>query len=442
MVTETRLIQELAAIVGTGSVTPYDQLDDPWRQRLQQSVTPATTIGGMVYPQTQAELAEVVACAHRNQWPLLPCGSGTKLHWGGLADRVQIGVSMTRLNRLVEHAVGDLTVTVEAGMKFAELQATLAQHNQFLALDPAYGTQATIGGIVATADTGSWRQRYGGVRDMVLGVSFVRSDGQLAKAGGRVVKNVAGYDLMKLLTGSYGTLGILSQVTFRLYPIPTASQTVILTGEPTAITEATAALLTSALTPTCLNLLSAPTVQSLGLGQGMGLMLRFQSLAESVQEQTRRLLDLGQSLHLTGTSCSDTDEAALWHRLRSAMEPDGQDAVIACKIGVKLSDATSLLVELESLIPDQTIGLIYAGSGVGYLQSPASSASVQRLLQLRSLCQSRGGFLSVLQAPIAWKQQLAVWGYPGNALELMRRLKQQFDPHNLLNPCRFVIGNL
>ena len=139
-------------------------------------------------------------------------------------------VSTQKLDRLIAHAVGDLTVTVEAGMKFAKLQEILATAGQFLPLDPAYPDRASIGGIIATADTGSLRHRYGGVRDLLLGITFVRADGKIAKAGGRVVKNVAGYDMMKLFTGAYGTLGILTEVTFRVYPLPTTEGTVILTG--------------------------------------------------------------------------------------------------------------------------------------------------------------------------------------------------------------------
>ncbi len=119
---------------------------------------------------------------------------------------------------------------MQAGLKLADLQAFLAPSGQFLPLDPSYADNATIGGIIATADAGTWRQRYGGVRDLILGFSFIRHDGEIAKAGGRVVKNVAGYDMMKLFTGSYGTLGIIDQITLRLYPETANSETLIITG--------------------------------------------------------------------------------------------------------------------------------------------------------------------------------------------------------------------
>ena len=179
----------------------------------------------LVFPKTLTTLAAIVKQAQQQQWRILICGNGSKLDWGGLTEDIQLVVSTQKCDRLIEHAVGDLTVTVEAGLKLKDLQQQLQTHNQFLPIDPA------------TADTGSWRQGYGGIRDLLLGISFVRADGEIAKAGGRVVKNVAGYDLMKLFTGAYGTLGVISQATFRTYPIPEASKTVLLTGKADKIAE-------------------------------------------------------------------------------------------------------------------------------------------------------------------------------------------------------------
>ena len=133
------------------------------------------------------------------------------------------------------NSVEDLTLTVEAGAKIADIQEFLKPTGQFLAIDPHYPSFATVGGVVATANTGSWRHTYGGVRDLILGISFLRSDGQEVKAGGKVMKNVAGYDLMKLMTGSYGNLGLITSVTFRLFPIPPQSYTVVITGPSEAI---------------------------------------------------------------------------------------------------------------------------------------------------------------------------------------------------------------
>src|SRR6476469_1650897 len=211
------IASKLESVLGNSGVVPWDKIEVIHRTRIGQAVTSRTTPKCIVYPKTQEELASITACIEANKWRLLPCGSGTKISWGQQVKDIDIAIGTKHLNRVIEHAVGDLTVTVEAGTKFSDIQALLAPFGQFLALDPAYPQEATIGGIVATADSGSLRQRYGGVRDMLLGITFVRADGQIAKAGGRVVKNVAGYDLMKLFASSYGTLGIICQVTFRVY---------------------------------------------------------------------------------------------------------------------------------------------------------------------------------------------------------------------------------
>jgi len=391
----------------------------------------------IVYPQTQEQLAAVIREAHLNNWRVLPCGSGSKLSWGGLAKSIDVVVSTERINRLIEHAVGDLTITVEAGMNFSRLQEILAGSRQFLALDPTKPELATVGGIVATADTGSWRQRYGSVRDQLLGITFVRADGQIAKAGGRVVKNVAGYDLMKLFTGSYGTLGIISQVTFRVYPLQEASGTVVLTGMVEAVSQAADILRGSALTPTQADLLSTKLVSSLGLGKGLGLIARFQSIGESVKEQSNRLLEVGQKLGLDGVIYSDGDEATLWQRLRECMHSSPTKSVITCKIGVLPTAAVEILTQVE-------LGMIHIGSGLGILQLDSQSQVLEVRDELRSVggdrIQANNGFLTILEAPVTVKQQVDVWGYTDNALPLMRRIKEQFDSKNILSPGRFVGG--
>ena len=423
----------LASIINEeNSVCPWENIPVTQQKSILQVIASPTPPSCIVYPHTTEQLAQVMAEAHRNKWRVLPCGSGSKLNWGGLAKDVDVVVSTERLNRLIEHAIGDLTVTVEAGMKFSRLQAMLADSGQFLALDPITQDTATIGGIVATADTGSLRQRYGSVRDQLLGMTFVRADGQIAKAGGRVVKNVAGYDLMKLFTGSYGTLGVLSQVTFRVYPLPEASGTVVLTGDAKAVSQAADTLRGSALTPTQADLLSTQLVSNLELGKGLGLIARFQSIAESVKEQSNRLLEVGAQLGLQGTIYSAADEADLWRILREQMHSCASESGITCKIGVLPTAAVEVLTQAE-------VGLIHIASGLGVLRFEGEN-TVDKVLEIRNLCQTHGGFLTILSAPVKVKQEFDVWGYTGNAVQLMRRIKEQFDKEYILSPGRFVGG--
>jgi len=434
------ILQELEPIVGESGICDWENLKPVWQERIARATSPADFPSSIVYPSIAEELKSVITRAYSNGWGVLPCGRGTKLGWGGMSKGVDLVVSTERLNRVVEHAVGDLTVTVEAGVKFADLQEILLKTGQFLPLEPAYPQEATIGGIVATADSGSWRQRYGGVRDMLLGISFVRSDGQIAKAGGRVVKNVAGYDLMKLFTGSYGTLGILTEVTLRVYPVQEAAATVVLTGEKEAIASATKTLLASALTPTAIDLLSTKLVTQLGFGQGMGLMVRFQSVTDSVKEQSSRLLEVGQQLGLQGTLYTDANEANLWQSLQEQIWTAPHEPAITCKIGVLPTAAVTTLTQLDTLTSSTGLGFIHAGSGLGRLRLDPAAVTPETILEMRRHCQAQSGFLTVLEAPISLKQQLDVWGYNSSALNIMSQIKQQFDPKNLLSPYRFVGG--
>jgi glycolate oxidase FAD binding subunit len=424
------LASQFASVVSAeNAVTEWENVPANVQQQILKAIAPGEHPSCIVYPQTQEGLAEAIATCNSNKLRLLPCGSGSKIHWGGLVQGIDVVVSTEHINRLIDHAIGDLTVTVESGMKFADLQAMLAKSRQFLALDPSFPDSATIGGIVATGDTGSLRQRYGSVRDQLLGISFVRADGKIVKAGGRVVKNVAGYDLMKLLTGSYGTLGVLTQLTFRVYPLPDDSQTVVLTGTGEDIAQAANILRGSALTPTGADLLSASLVSSLGLGKGLGLIARFQSISESVQEQSQRLLEVGQKLGLMGAMYSGADEASLWQTLREQIHGQPQESAITCKIGVLPTAAVAALNESQ-------LGLVHISSGLGVLRFD----NLERVLRMRSRLAGAGGFLSVLAAPVAVKEKIDVWGYGGNSLELMQGIKQQFDPEGIFSPCRFVGG--
>ena len=424
------IISTLTSILSTeNAVFSWENLTPTQQHNIQQGLDSKSHPSCIVYPHSQAELAAVIAGANQNKWRVLTQGSGSKINWGGLAKNIDIVVSTERINQLIEHAVGDLTITVEAGMKFAHLQEILAKSAQTLALDPAAPESATIGGIVATADTGSLRQRYGGVRDQLLGITFIRADGQIAKAGGRVVKNVAGYDLMKLFTGAYGTLGIISQVTFRVYPIPESSGTVILTGKPEAISQAVRTLQSSELTPTQADLLSTKLVTNLDLGTGIGLIARFQSISESVQEQSKRLLIIGEKLGLHGVIYAENHEADLWQRLPEQIHSDVTESPITCKIGVLPTAAVEILNQID-------IGLIHISSGLGLVRLEKS----EQILPLRNLCQANSGFLSILSAPVEVKEKFDVWGYTGNSLDVMRGIKKQFDGNCILNPGRFVGG--
>ena len=380
-------------------------------------------------PTSAAELAELVSIANKTRSPLIVAGNSSKLDWGGIVSGAKSIVSTQKLDRLIAHAVGDLTITVEAGMQFAKLQEILAIAGQFLPLDPAYPDRATIGGIIATADTGSLRHRYGGVRDLLLGITFVRADGKIAKAGGRVVKNVAGYDMMKLFTGSYGTLGILTEVTLRVYPVPTTEGTVILTGSVDRLANVAKILLASTLTPIAADVVSTAFSQHLEISNTPSLVVKFATIPESIAQQSAQLLEIAKGLGLKGGIWQGAQAAQLWSSIQTGI---WGDRPIGCKLGVRLTAAVATIEQIDRLTDNTAKGVIHLNSGIGVIAISDS----HHIAPLRSHCESAGGFLSVLQAPVDVKQQLDVWGYRGNAVPLMRQIKQQFDPFDLLNPGR------
>jgi glycolate oxidase FAD binding subunit len=441
----------LEKIVGSDGVIEWGNLDDVFKRCISRSLLPGSTPSHVIYPATAEQLSSAIAFASQHNYRILLCGAGSKLAWGNPVENVQLVVSTSRLNQLIEHAQGDLTVTVEAGMRYADLKATLAKSGQFLAIDPAYADNATIGGIVATANTGSLRQRYNSVRDMCIGISFVRSDGKLVKAGGRVVKNVAGYDLMKLLTGSYGTLGAIAQVTFRLYPLASASATVLLVGASNAIARARAEILMSSLTPTMLDLLSGSVVSRLGVmadcESSLGLAVRFDSIANSTSQQCDRVVELARTHSLKAIEIEESD--TFWTQLQDLIWQTNDPAhTLVCKVGILPSEASAILEAIATLRTHLSFYVqIHASSGLGVLRydfpSRVSTDEITALiLKIRGLAEQTGGFLSLLEAPIALKQKIDIWGYTGNTLSVMQALRQKFDPGNILNPDRLIAAQL
>lgn len=427
----TAIATQLKSILDSQTkLIELQEADTYWQQKISQAVIADTSSIYLVFPNTVEELSKIVQKAAKNQWRVLICGNGSKLAWGKTARNIQLVISLQKCDRLIEHAIGDLTVTVEAGMKLADLQQELRSHNQFLPIDPSYPDTATLGGIVATADTGSWRQRYGGVRDLLLGISFVRADGAIAKAGGRVVKNVAGYDLMKLFTGAYGTLGIISQLTFRTYPLIPTSSTLVLTGKATNIAQATQTIRNSGLTPTVLDLLSAGVVNHLSLGNEIGLMLCWETISASIEQQQKQVTEIAKHLDLIIHHFPDQAGIELSHQGASLTTMPNSVNAVTSKIGLNSTAAINFL-QLKPVIDLNVAVIIHVSSGVGTLQ--LEQVDNQAIREMRSHCEQNNGFLSILDASQSVKKELDVWGYRGNALKPMQMLKNQFDPQNILN---------
>ncbi|MGI8588726.1 MAG: FAD-binding oxidoreductase [Chloroflexia bacterium] len=413
---------ELAAIVGADHVrpaTPADAVD---------GVTPAWAVA----PGSAEEVAALLARADAAGAVVVPRGSGTKLTWGNQPEAADLLLEMRRLDALLEHAWGDMTATVQAGCTVARLQSALAEQGQRLALDPLWPERATVGGMLATNDSGSLRARFGSLRDLVLGVTVALPDGTLAKSGGKVVKNVAGYDLPKLMTGALGTLGVITEATFRLHPMPADTLSFSIGAPGTA--EATGLLrgiADSSLVPTGVQFRAsgdmAPAVD-----------VHIEGIAAALDGQIAMLCAI-----VRAAGCGEAVGAGpeVW-RAREALW-EGEGAALVCKLGVLPAEMGRLCVQVAEVAAACGLGwrLVAQAVGVATLRLEGDGPALPAALSaLRAALAAAGGSVVVLDCPPEMKPGLDAWGAAGDALPLMRRVKAEFDPRRTLNPGRFVGG--
>ncbi len=394
----------------------------------------------VVEPRDEEEVAAVLAFADREGLKVLVRGGGTQLGMGFPPSAGDVLLSTALLDGVVEHNPQDLTVIVRAGMPLAALQERLAQARQWLALDPPLPPAATIGGLVATGASGPRRLRYGGVRDQIIGIRFVTADGTIAKGGGKVVKNVAGYDLPRLFTGSLGTLGVIVSATFRLYPLPVASRTVVLSApDPAPLCDLAVRTIGTTLVPTALDV-AGPTESN---GECV-CAARFESGEAAAEDQATRLLELAGDLGASARTLRDDEEATFWRQLAVPLsEANGaaQGAALVARASLLPSEMAGWLAQLRDTGAQTgltTRWRAHAGHGLVFMRlEGAESALVDAVELLRAAAVQRQGSFVVLDAPPALAAGVDMWG-PVPAQALMRRLKERFDPNATLNPGRFV----
>jgi glycolate oxidase FAD binding subunit len=385
-------------------------------------------------PATPEEAAEVMRGCARDRRRVAFMGGGTDLGVGAPPRGLDLLLRTGRLDRVVEHAPSDQIVVAEAGLTLASLQRTLAVHGQRLALDPPAAARATVGGVVAANAYGPRRARYGTARDLIIGLSLVRADGVAARGGGKVVKNVAGFDLPRLMVGSLGTLALITSATFRLHPLPEASLTVLVapvTGSQAwALVTATRE---AQLEPTSVMLRAAPG--------GLRLAIRFEGFGPGVRQQAERLSGLVSRLGLRGELLDDAGAEAFWSgletdrtspgvRVRLAAPPSALEALAAAVVG----PLTGALQQGWAAI-DPWVGCGFAG---GLPVDPA--AAVAALTRARQALVPLGGTLTLAAAPPEVRAGFDPWGPAPPAAGVMRRLKTQLDPDGRLAPGRFVGG--
>jgi glycolate oxidase FAD binding subunit len=408
---------------------PLDALRAACADRAREG-TAADAVSGVVpryvaSPASTEQTAALLRAAARHDLRVVARGAGTKLGWGTPPTGVDVVVDTTEMSGVVEHVSGDLVCVVRAGTPVAELQAHLAGARQQLALDSPLSL-ATVGGTIAASTSGPRRLLYGTPRDLIIGITFVRADGVVAKAGGKVVKNVAGYDFGKLLTGSFGTLGVITEAVVRLHPVPAAHRWVTLVADPATAVRSAAAVLGSQLSP------SAVELDSSAPGE-VRLTVLLEGIEAGVTDRASRAVDL-----LGGDAAVTADPPDGFYRY--PFGPADTGLKVTCTItgvGDVLDCAARLAREhdVQLAVRGSAMGVLHAGLPAG--TQPATVATV--VDGLRATAAAHDGSLTVLTAPPDVRTGLDVWG-PVPGLHLMRRLKDQLDPEHRLSPGRFVGG--
>jgi FAD/FMN-containing dehydrogenase len=441
----------------------------------------------VVFPKDTKMVAALVKWAGRGNLTMVPWGSGTKMGMGHPPKGVDLVVCMARMNHMLDVDTANLTITVEAGVKFRDIQARLATEEDrcylplddlsteageficsershsgcFLPLDPPFSERATIGGIVAANSSGPRRLLYGLPRDLVLGVRFVTPAGDIVGAGGKTVKNVSGYDISKLMIGSMGSLGILCEMTLRLLPLPESMETLVFAFDsfPDAAGFASAVLATKLL-PAALEVVNGTTLETLGSrgdpkppAGAYGVMVALEAFQEATARMHREMVVMAQHFKAKGHTAIGEDKHLLFWlsvgELQSSLA-QRHPGLTALQLNYPLSQWKAIFEFTEKTLAKHGLPytlLCHAGCGLTLLNlftEPAGREGrapvTEAVRSLLAECRGVGGNLVVQRAPTDWKGSLPVWGEPGSDLPMMKKIRMELDPSGLMNPGRFAVG--
>jgi glycolate oxidase FAD binding subunit len=424
MVKQTSLLSQLESIVGSEELAP-----EPAAFAVD-GLTPQAALA----PSSYEQVAEVMRYAYAEGLAVIPWGGGTHMHIGNVPARYDIALSLSRLDRIVEHEPADLTASCQAGITLDRLRAQLGEHRQLVPLDP-WREKTTVGGVLAANAAGPSRHAYGAPRDLTIGLRVVTADGRVTRTGGRVVKNVAGYDLIKLYIGSLGTLGIIVEATFKLAPQPRAERTVLAAFDTPARACAFAAeLQRRGLALRAVQLLN-PTAASAARLTHDGYSALVLDLAGTPQAVERSFREIGELAQNAAAELRDaTNGTEVWKNV-GRLSPDS--VALSCKAMALPTQLPSLMESLEAtdgpprILALPTIGVLYASW-------PHLEDAEQTVARLRTATSGIASSLVLEVCPADLKRRLDVFGQPPPPFDLMRRVKEQFDPKGTLSPGRHL----
>ena len=476
----TEIVNGIAVIVGhefvkaePGDMTEY----------MVDNMTPRA----VVFPKKTREVSEVVKFANRENLAIVPWGSGSKMSMGNPTKRLDLVICTSRMNHMIDVDTSNLTITVEAGVKFRDIQARLATQEDrcylpledlateadeiicsdrshsgcFLPIDPSFSNTTTIGGVVATNSAGPRRLLYNLPRDMILGVRVVAPDGEIAGAGGKTVKNVSGYDISKLMVGSMGSLGILCEMTFKLLPLPEQMKTLLLSFDSfSQASDLASSIFETSLLPAAVEVMNRTAFANLKIeavslfdpGEYM-VAVALEAFQEAVDRMGTEIKDMARAFRAKShANLKNQAHLQFWLAV-SDLDPTLKRKfpdLIKAKLNYRISEWKGIFEFVDSTLSQNSIEhaiLAHAGSGIcliSLLMNPGSNGlmdkAVKAMRQLLERSREAGGNMIILRAPTRVKNRLKVWGDSGSDFVVMKRLKDQLDPSGIMCPGRFVGG--
>ncbi len=416
----------------------------------------------IVSPRAMDEVSKIIAYANQQRLAVIPMGNGTKIGMGGIPKKMDIVLLTRRLSRITDCDIDNLTFSAESGMTLNEVQKHLAKESRgyFLPLDPSFTDKATLGGIVATNSSGPKRLLYGTARDLIIGMKTVFPNGDIVVSGGKTVKNVSGYDMCKLLIGSFGTLGIICEITFKILPLPEKEATLLVPfktlDEADGFVQEVAR---SQLIPASVEMLNATAVTKMKYrlslpGEGKYVVaIGLEGVAESVERQIYEMGALGKKHGALGTMPLDSEKHhAFWNAFRNFSKglARGYPGLITLKSNFLISKGGKVIESYEKISKSMGMDcafICHSGNGIlySYVMVDKNGRSktetlVKLIKKLTSEAMKNEGNLVVESSPFSIKKKVDVWGKSRTDYQVMRRIKREVDPSNVLNPGRFLGG--
>ena len=444
---------ELASVL-KGMVGESNVILDP--DSLQACAVDGLAPKAVVCPGSAAEISSLLRYANAEKLAVAPRGSGTKMAVGGVPPKIDLVLSTARLDRIVDYDIANLSLTVEAGVRLAEVQTHLAggKKGNFLPLDPPYSEKATIGGVIAANASGPKRYSYGSARDLLLGLKAVTPTGDIVSFGGKTVKNVSGYDMTKLMIGSWGGLGVITEITTKLLPLPEASATMLVSFEkPAAAGLFIRKIIHSTLLPSAVELLESKAAARLGEDAKYLAAFSLEGVPEAVE---RQIAEIGDNAVKEGAAAvkvlKGTEDHIFWIRIRDfALDLAKEFALpVILRSNFLISRHAVIMESYEKMAREAGIAsafIAHAGNGIittYLLENPDTPSKIKGIIaligKLTVEALKHGGNLVVESCPRELKETVSVWGEPRSDYVVMRRLKEKMDPAGVLNPGRFAAG--